>query len=229
MGLQPDEVLEAERQRWKVLASREHALYKQGYKIVAGVDEAGRGPLAGPVVAAACYLPPDLFLPDIDDSKKLSSAKRSDLYKKITTHKKVQWAIAIVDSVVIDEINILQAALLAMRRAISALPTMPDKVLVDGNNIQKMPAPAEAVIGGDRLCYCIAAASIIAKHSRDELMKKHHEERPEYDFENNKGYGTKKHLSALEKYGPVPDFHRYSFRPVAEAAQKFTLSLMSSK
>jgi len=179
---------------------------------VAGVDEAGRGPLAGPVVAAAVILPPGFTHPHIDDSKRVSPARRDELFPVITGSA-VSWAIAESPAAEIDEINILQATLRAMERALAALSVAPDYLLVDGPKRPAVLVPGEGVIGGDGRVACIAAASILAKVHRDRLMDAHHERWPAYGFCRNKGYGTAAHLRALTKHGPCP-LHRRSFRGV---------------
>ena len=178
---------------------------------VAGVDEAGRGPLAGPVVAASCILPKSADSFGLNDSKKLSAKKRAELFQFLTTDKNILFAIGICDSSEIDTYNILQASLLAMLRSIQILH--PDYLLIDGNKLPKTPIPAEAIVQGDSKSLSIAAASIIAKETRDQLMLKLHEKYPQYNFAKHKGYPTKDHLQALSEHGPTP-IHRYSFGPV---------------
>lgn len=178
---------------------------------LAGIDEAGRGPLAGPVTAAAVIIEKENDL--INDSKKLSEKKREKAYKWITENA-VSWAVASVGIKKIDEINILNASLLAMEKAVSKLKVTPQKCLIDGNRIPKNMNNAEAVIKGDKISYCIAAASIIAKVTRDNIMKKWHKVYKEYHFDKHKGYGTKLHLKAIEEYFPTP-LHRLSFAPVS--------------
>lgn len=180
---------------------------------VAGVDEAGRGPLAGPVVAAAVILPRDHGIIGLDDSKKLSGKKRAVLESLIL--EKTIYSIALCDQGEIDSINILQATMLSMKRAVDGLPETPDHVLVDGNRLPAWEHCAEAVIGGDALHTCISAASILAKEYRDRLMIAAAIQYPEYGWERNKGYGTAEHMAALKKYGPTP-LHRMSFAPVAQ-------------
>jgi len=182
-------------------------------QIIAGVDEAGRGPLAGPVVAAAVILPPDHGIIGLDDSKKLSAKKRAILESEILD--KTQYSIALCDESEIDSINILQATMLAMTRAADGLVVTFDHILVDGNRLPKWSYQAEAVIGGDAIHPCISAASILAKEYRDRLMLQAAEQYPEYGWERNKGYGTADHMAALKKYGPTP-LHRKSFAPVAQ-------------
>lgn len=187
----------------------ENKLHAEGYDIVCGVDEAGRGPLAGPVCAAAVILPLGLEIAGLNDSKKLSEKKREALYDEIC-EKAVSYGIAFASVEEIEEKNILSAALLAMNRAIEQLPQVPHLALIDGNTTRDIKVPARAVIGGDAKCASIAAASILAKVTRDRLMLDMAEKYPEYAFEKHKGYGTKFHYAALEAHGPSP-IHRMSF------------------
>ena len=181
--------------------------------ILAGVDEAGRGPLAGPVYAAAVILDPNRPIVGLDDSKKLSAMRREQLESVIKSDA-LGFCVASASVAEIDDINILQASLLAMKRAVLGLFIVPQKVLVDGNRIpQGLPCEAEAIVGGDRLCAEISAASILAKEARDRYLKELALIHPEYDFEQNKGYPTKAHLAALEKHGST-EHHRKSFGPV---------------
>ncbi len=180
--------------------------------LVAGVDEAGRGPLAGPVIAAAVILHPDQPIAGIDDSKKLTPAKRELLAVEIRT-RALAWAIGRAEVDEIDQLNILQATLLAMQRAVAALHTRPDRVLVDGNRLPSLPCPAEAVIGGDRSVLAIGAASILAKTTRDAEMMALDSSYPQWGFAIHKGYPTPAHLRALDEHGICP-CHRRSFGPV---------------
>lgn len=184
-----------------------------GFKRVAGVDEAGRGPLAGPVVAAACILPPNLEIPGVDDSKKVSEANRDRLFEIITNAPGVEFAVSVVDVETIDRINILEAAMLAMANAVKSVNA--DFALVDGNRIPKQldASISKAIVGGDALSTSIAAASIIAKVTRDRLMCEFHEQWPEYGFKAHKGYGTAAHMEVLKRLGPVT-IHRRSFQPL---------------
>lgn len=190
---------------------REPALSRLADMIV-GVDEAGRGPLAGPVVAAAVVLC-EGGIDGLDDSKKLSAKKREQLEAQIKAS--CRWAIGVADVGEIDSINILQATMLAMTRAVDALAIEPVQVLVDGNRLPKWRYPAQAVIGGDAIHPCISAASIIAKEHRDRLMRSYDAMHPGYGWASNKGYGSAGHLSALRRLGPTP-LHRRSFAPVAQ-------------
>ncbi len=191
------------------LFALEKQLHREGYPVVCGVDEAGRGPLAGPVCAAAVILPEDCDLPGLNDSKKLTEKKREALYDRIL-EKALAYGIAFSSVEEIEEINILSAALLAMNRAIEKLSVKPDIALIDGNTTRDIRVNARSVVGGDGKCACIAAASVLAKVTRDRLMCEMAKEYPQYGFEKHKGYGTKVHYAALEEYGPSP-IHRMSF------------------
>ena len=180
-----------------------------GYKNICGVDEAGRGPLAGPVCAAAVILPVDIDIPGLNDSKKLTDKKRRELFPVIC-EKAIAYGIAFADHAEIDEINILQATYLAMERAIGQLSVKPDFALIDGNRAKDFGLPLETVVGGDGRSASIAAASILAKVTRDDYMMKMAEAYPQYGFEIHKGYGTKAHYAALAENGPCP-IHRTTF------------------
>lgn len=185
----------------------------QNNQLVAGVDEVGRGPLAGPVVTAAVILPHDFNLIDVNDSKKLSPEKRQELYPQIM-EQAVSVAIGMADNNVIDKINIYEADRLAMKQAVSKLKVKPDALLVDAMDID-LPIPQTKLIKGDAKSNSIAAASIVAKVYRDNLMDEYAKKYPEYDFIHNAGYGTAKHIEALKKYGPTP-IHRKTFAPVSD-------------
>ena len=187
---------------------REQELHRQGYVNVAGVDEVGRGPLAGPVVAAAVILPHDFDVLGIDDSKKLSENRREELYD-IITEKAVAWGIGMADHETIDEINILQAAKLAMKRALAELEDV-DYITFDAMKIEDIDIPQESVIKGDSKILAIAAASIVAKVTRDRMMTEYAKQYPGYGFEKNKGYGTKAHYEGISEHGICP-IHRRSF------------------
>lgn len=192
----------------------EKNLVESGYKYVAGVDEAGRGPLAGPVVAAAVILPEKFSSNQLNDSKKLSSSKREKIYNELmNVDSKVISAFAVIDEVVIDKINILRATHMAMAQASSNLSIEPSFVIIDGMPIKDFPFNNESIIKGDSKSLSIAAASVIAKVERDRIMLNYSKEYPEYKFEKHKGYGTKLHLDALKKFGPCK-IHRKSFAPV---------------
>lgn len=200
----------AERKRLNLLLRFEREAQQQGYKCVVGVDEAGRGPMAGPVVAAACHIPDGVFIPGINDSKQLTAESREEIYSKLSAHPDVSYSVGIIDHQIIDEINILQASIKAMIEAVDAIKVTVDYLLVDGLKLPHPVHPSLKIIKGDSLSYSIAAASIVAKVTRDRIMKEYHELYPEYGFDQHKGYGTAKHREALEKYGPSP-IHRRSF------------------
>ena len=183
--------------------------YEKGYKLVCGVDEAGRGPLAGPVCAAAVILPPNIEIPGLNDSKKLSDKRRRELFP-IIKECALAYAIAFADEREIDEINILQATFRAMERAVASLSVAPDYILVDGNKLPQLSVEAQAVVHGDSLSASIAAASVLAKVTRDDIMLDMAQTYPQYAFDIHKGYGTKVHYDALAKYGPCK-IHRQSF------------------
>ena len=185
--------------------------------LVAGVDEAGRGPLAGPVSVAAVILDPSRPIAGLDDSKKLSERKREALYPLIIEHA-LAWHIEFVDASEIDELNILQATLTGMRRALCALSPTAQLARIDGNRLPRdLPCPAEAIIGGDAIEPSIMAASILAKVARDRAMRALHLEYPQYGFDRHKGYPSAMHLAALSEHGPCPQ-HRRSFAPVREVS-----------
>lgn len=186
---------------------------EQGYKYIAGVDEVGRGPLAGPVAAAAVILPKDFYLPGIDDSKKLTEKKRTE-YDEIIRRDAIAVSVAMIDAAEVDSINIYEATKKAMKAAIASLPSNPEVLLVDAMKLET-PYIVESIIKGDAKSVSIAAASIVAKVARDSLMKKISAEFPEYGLENNMGYGTKEHILAIQKHGITP-YHRKSFAPVKE-------------
>lgn len=187
----------------------ERELHSEGIRIVCGVDEAGRGPLAGPVCAAAVILPENCLLSGLDDSKKLSEKKRDALYAQICDEA-VSYGIAFASVEEIERLNILSAALLAMNRAIAKLNPAPELALIDGNTTRSIEVPARSIVGGDGKCACIAAASILAKVTRDRYMCELAEQYPQYGFEKHKGYGTKAHYAAVDEYGLCP-VHRPSF------------------
>jgi len=197
----------------------ERSLVPPGCECVAGVDEAGRGPLAGPVVAAACVLPEDFHIPGIRDSKVITTEHgRESIYEALTKHPEVRWAVGVVHSDVIDDINILQATLAAMDIALQALPVAPDFVLIDGKQAPPSFRGSDrfaTVIKGDATCLSIAAASIIAKVTRDQLMGEYHDQWPQYNFAKHKGYPTAAHRGAIQEHGPCP-IHRRTFRPLRD-------------
>lgn len=200
------------RLKWEEMSRYEEELWNEGYRWVAGIDEVGRGPLAGPVVTAAVILPPDLFLPGLNDSKKLSAGFRDELYEQIM-EKAVAVSFGSSDHVVIDEINIYQATLRAMEQAIGSLPIQPHFTLNDAVTLPHLTIPQRPLIGGDGKSISIAAASVVAKVTRDRMMKEYDQMYPGYGFAKNMGYGTEEHLSHLRKVGPCP-IHRRSFAGV---------------
>src|SRR5262245_8093726 len=186
-----------------------------GVARIAGIDEAGRGALAGPVVAAAAILPERFRHRKLRDSKQLSPELREKIYRYLTRHSEIVWAVGIVDSVEIDRINILRASHEAMRIAVAGLTISPEHVLIDGLPVFPFPLPQTAIIDGDCLSLSIAAASVIAKVTRDSLMRNFCLQFPQYCFSQHKGYGTELHLQKLHEHGPCP-IHRRSFEPVAQ-------------
>jgi len=197
------------------------------YRYIAGVDEVGRGALAGPVVAAAVILPLDFDHPHLADSKCLTPEKREELYQ-IITKEAVSWAVARIENEVIDQIGILKASLQAMAQALEALSPRPELALVDGKFTTPWAGLQKAIIDGDALCRSIAAASIVAKVTRDAIMAEAAKLYPEYSFEKHKGYATRKHLEALKTHGPCP-LHRLSFRPLAETERPESLGFFRGK
>ena len=197
------------RRRMSELWELENELYAQGYSLLCGVDEAGRGPLAGPVCAAAVILPAGLEIPGLNDSKKLSEKQREALFEPIKAAAKA-YGIAFATVEEIENLNILNATFLAMNRAISQLSPQPELALIDGNRNTGITVPSRCVVKGDSRCADIAAASVLAKVSRDRYMLEMAEKYPEYGFDRHKGYGTKLHYEAIRQYGPCP-IHRLSF------------------
>ena len=187
----------------------EDEVFAQGYKLVCGIDEAGRGPLAGPVCAAAVILPPHLEIPGLTDSKKLTDKKRRELMT-IIKEQAIAWGIGFASHEEIDQINILQATYLAMERALEQLQVKPEFALIDGNRAKDFGLPVKTVVKGDSLSANIAAASVLAKVTRDDLMEAQALDHPGYGFEVHKGYGTKAHYEALTQKGPSP-IHRMTF------------------
>ncbi|MCK4339098.1 MAG: ribonuclease HII [Candidatus Cloacimonetes bacterium] len=217
----------------------EYKVFKN-YKRIIGIDEAGRGPIAGPVVAAAVILPQDMIIPGLNDSKKLSQIKREEIYLKIKSCA-IDYAVSGVNSKKIDKINILQATFLAMRKVFNKIKKSADYFLVDGpylptkSNVHKIEgspseikskilmqsiiSQGEPIVKGDQKYYCIAAASILAKVYRDKLMINYHKKYPQFDFLHNKGYPTKKHIEAIQKYG-ITSIHRKTFSPISKNSFK---------
>jgi ribonuclease HII len=200
--------------------SLETALRKRGLASIAGVDEAGRGPLAGPVTAAAVILPKGFRCPGLNDSKKLSPQKRENFHNKLVSNPKVRWSVAHADIAEIDSINILRATHLAMKRAVEGLACEIEHCLIDGLPVPNFPWAHDGVVQGDGISLSIAAASVIAKVTRDRLMREIALEFPQYGFERHHGYGTKEHLEALQLHGPCR-IHRRSFQPVSQLLLPF--------
>ncbi len=203
-----------ELERLQNMMRHEDAAFQLGFKAIAGIDEAGRGPLAGPVVAAVCLLPQGALIAQVNDSKKLNAKRRRELFERLVADPSIRYGIGVIASEEIDQINIYQATLKAMFKAIDQLKDPPDYLLVDGIKLCHPSIPSKKIIRGDQLSQSIAAASIIAKETRDRMMCKFDEQWPEYAFARHKGYGTALHLQALAKYGPCP-IHRLSFRPLS--------------
>jgi ribonuclease HII len=200
--------------------SLETAHQSRGLTRIAGIDEAGRGPLAGPVAAAAVILPKNFTCLGLDDSKKISPSNREVLYARITEDPSIFWAVATADREEIDRLNILRATHLAMKRAAEALDPLPEHCIIDGLPVKNFPIPHDGVVKGDGLSLSIAAASIIAKVTRDRIMHALDREFPQYGFAKHQGYGTKAHLEALRIHGPCCH-HRRSFQPVAQLTLSF--------
>ena len=204
------------------LGDFEEVLGSQGFTAICGTDEVGRGPLAGPVVAAAVIMPEGVVIDGLDDSKKLSAAKRDELFD-IIAELGIPCAVGIIDHETIDTINILQASLMAMRKAIMDLPQCPDVILVDGTHtIPNIHQPQYAIISGDSRCRAIMAASVVAKVTRDRIMDEYQKLYPNFSFSVHKGYPTPMHLRELDQHGPC-DIHRKSFKPVAKYLQTYAL------
>jgi len=201
---------EREEERLKVLKEYENKLHESGLKYIAGIDEAGRGPLAGPVVVGVVIMKPDSFIEGINDSKKISESKREKLYEQIT-EEAMAWSVGIVTEKEIDELNILNATKKALEKALDSLQIRPDRILVDAlEHIDTKGVLYTSVIKGDAKIYSISAASIIAKVTRDRIMREYDEVYPEYGFAKHKGYGTAAHIGAIKEHGPCP-LHRKTF------------------
>lgn len=198
----------------------ERSWKKRGCSCVAGVDEAGRGPLAGPLSVAAVILPERFKHGELNDSKQLNEARRERIYEELTQMDGLHWQVIFIEVEEIDRINILRATHEGMRRAVDGLPVRPEVVLIDGLPVPDFPYPQEALVGGDGRSFSIAAASIIAKVTRDRYMMEAAKEHPQYGFDRHKGYGTPEHLAALRRHGPCP-LHRRSFAPVAQLTFAF--------
>lgn len=207
-----------DRERVAALYEYERQAANEGFELVAGVDEAGRGPLAGPVAVAAVILPKEIYLPYLNDSKKLSEKRREILYD-IIKEKAIAYGVVFVDRETIDRENIYQATQNGMYDAILKLNPKPEKVLIDAMPLEKLPIPHLSIVKGDAKSASIAAASVLAKVTRDRFMKEMDEVYPEYGFKNHKGYGTKAHIEAIKKYGPCP-LHRKTFEPVKSMLNK---------
>jgi ribonuclease HII len=198
--------------------SFERSARASGFTCIAGLDESGRGPLAGPVVAAAVVLPDGLLIPGLTDSKQVTAQERDRLFDVIL-EQSVCYGIGIVDERTIDEVNILQATVIAMERALESLLPRPDYLLIDALTLPRVSIPQNPLIKGDYRSHSISAASILAKVSRDRLMLELHEKFPQYNFQKHKGYGTREHLSLLRRHGPC-EAHRRSFHPVAQMVRE---------
>ena len=202
----------------------EQSLVDKGHRCICGVDEAGRGPLAGPVVAAAVVLPDGCEIDGLNDSKLVTKLRRDAIFEQIA-NSEFPCAIGIMSNTEIDTLNILRASLMAMRKAVVDLKVDPDVILVDGNfPIPKLAQPQYAIIKGDSRCKAIAAASIVAKVTRDRIMEKYEAMYPQFSFATHKGYSTPEHLRELKEHGPT-DIHRRSFRPIAEILEQYELSI----
>ena len=191
-----------------------------GFSAIAGIDEAGRGALAGPVVAAAAILPEKFRHKRLNDSKQLLPERREEIYRELTANEQICWAVGVIDSIEIDQLNILRATHKAMRAAIASLRMQADHALIDGRPVYPFPLPQTAVIDGDCYSLSIAAASVIAKVTRDMMMREFCARFPEYCFSQHKGYGTELHVAKLHAHGPCP-IHRRSFEPVAQPVFEF--------
>lgn len=203
-----------EQKRLQQLIQFEELAYAKGFHCVVGLDEAGRGPLAGPVVASVCYIPKGILIPYINDSKQLTPIMRRQLFMQLVNDPDIHYGIGIVDHGEIDRINIHQATFQAMFMALEQLTAVkPDYLLIDGFKLPHPSLPSEKIIKGDTLSQSIAAASIIAKETRDELMMQYDLQFPEYGFRDHKGYGTERHLKAIEEFGPCA-IHRLTYEPV---------------
>lgn len=212
--IKSDQTEKAEKERIEGLLREERELWKNGFLHIAGIDEVGRGPLAGPVMAAACVLPVHFDLPGLNDSKKLSESKREKLFEQISSQA-LGYAIGSAEPAEIDLLNILGATKLAMKRAVEGLKIRPHFLLIDALELPLLKIPQKGIVRGDSLSASIAAASILAKVTRDRLMTELDRIYPHYGFAQNKGYGTQKHLEALEAYGSCP-IHRQTFSPVEQ-------------
>ena len=212
--------------RLSAMSQCEKRLQSEGFVHIAGVDEAGRGPLAGPVVAAACILPDGVLFEHLNDSKQLTAEKREALFAKITSTPNLIYGVGVININTIDNVNILQATFLAMQKAVASLSQKPDYILIDGNQLPHFDIPTESLVSGDSLSISIAAASIIAKCTRDLIMHELDTSYPQYGFKKHKGYATEEHIEAIKKYGPSP-VHRKSFDPVRSMLGSVQLDLVN--
>lgn len=209
----PKEIVDkAEWRRLQALHKYEKEARQRGITLIAGVDEAGRGPLAGPVVAAACIIPEGIYIQGVNDSKLLTPQKRYALFEHITSDKRIHYGIGIIPHKEIDRINILQATIQAMLEAVAKLVCTPELLFVDGLDLPHPTIPRQKILQGDSKSHLIAAASILAKETRDRLMVEEHQKWPQYGFDKHKGYGTEEHLKAIAEHGPCP-IHRMTFAP----------------
>jgi ribonuclease HII len=215
-----DSVVEKPGEKFSCSLRFERKLYKQGIELIAGIDEAGRGPLAGPVVAAAVMLPLEFRLRGLNDSKQLSATARESYYESLVSNPEIIFAIGLASVAEIDRMNILRATHLAMQRALTGLVALPEHLLIDGLPVPALTLPQTAIVDGDARSFSIAAASVIAKVTRDRMMMSWDEEFPVYEFARNKGYGTQGHLEKLRSHGPC-QLHRRSFGPVAQTYFSF--------
>lgn len=203
---------------------QEKLLYHAGKRFIVGVDEAGRGPLAGPVVAASCSMPLQLEIEGVRDSKLLSPLQRSRLFEKLISHPQLSFGIGVVSAAEIDQLNIYRATMRAIELSVRALRRLPDHLFIDGNPLPQFFMEHQAIVGGDRLCYLVAAASILAKEWRDRLMVELDLEWPQYGFRQHKGYPTAAHRAALLEWGPCPH-HRRTFEPIKSYLASSSASL----
>ena len=217
-------ISQAELFRLQAMSIHEKRLSANGFSRIAGIDEAGRGPLAGPVVAAACILAKDSCFKYLNDSKQLTPEMRDRLFIEITSHPEIRFGLGIIDVDTIDRVNILQATFLAMRQAVAEMGTRPDYLLIDGNQVPVFDIPVLAIVEGDSHSISIAAASILAKVTRDRMMIEFDKKWPVYGFKKHKGYATAEHVEAIRKYGPCP-IHRKSFEPVKSYYASAQISL----
>lgn len=218
------EISGSELLRLQAMSLCEKRLKAEGFTRIAGVDEAGRGPLAGPIVAAACILPDGVLFENLNDSKQLTPEEREILFSEITTCPHLYFGIGIIDVKTIDRVNILQATFLAMKKAVEALFIQPDYILIDGNQLPSFDIPTESVVEGDSLSISIAAASVIAKVTRDRIMVELDAKWPLYGFKQHKGYATDQHIQAIQTHGPCP-IHRKSFDPVRSMLNPQTVQI----